>query len=68
MVASDDGNGRFDWLRDDMKTVKRQLNILVKSDADTRATVRSHGAALKWLFGIVGTVFLMVVAIALGVR
>jgi hypothetical protein len=51
-----------------MQIIKRQLNMLVKSDAKTRATVDGHSKAIGWMYGIMGAIILFVVAVALGVK
>ncbi len=68
MATSDDGNGRFDWLKDDLNYIKGKLDQLSSSYSCTAATVRSHSAAIKWLYGLVAAVFVVVVALAIGVR
>jgi tetrahydromethanopterin S-methyltransferase subunit G len=58
----------MDWLKDRLDYIVERLDELVGDYTDTRATVRGHGAALKWLFGIVASAILFLVAIVLGVR
>jgi hypothetical protein len=41
----------MDWLKDRLDYIVERLDELVGDYTDTRATVRGHGAALKWLFG-----------------
>ena len=67
MVVSD-GNTRFDWLKKDIDYIKRKLDELAGCHAATSATVRSHGAAIKWLYGIVASLIMLLVVYAAGLR
>ena len=68
MATPDDGNGRITWLKDDRDYIKDKLDELVKSNEGVCATVRTHSFALRLLFGIVGSLVVILIAFAVGAR
>ena len=49
-------NGRTDMLIEWLERIEAKLDRVIESHAEYSATVRAHGAAIKWLYGIVGAV------------
>jgi len=49
-------NGRTDMLIEWLERIEGKLDRIVESHAEHCATVRAHGAAIKWLYGIVGAI------------
>ena len=68
MTTPDNSNGRIDWLKDDIDYIKEKLDELANTHAAVCATVRNHGFALKFLFGIVGSLVAILIAVAVGGR
>jgi tetrahydromethanopterin S-methyltransferase subunit G len=63
-----DGNGRFDWLKEDMAYIRRRVDEVVKMQAAQCATQRGHGKQIAWLYGIVAAVIVLLVASFVGAR
>ena len=56
MVASGNGDRVLDMIWETVQITEEKVDKLVESHAEQCATVRGHGAAIKWLFTIVGTI------------
>ncbi len=55
-------------LKTDLDYIRGRVDEIVSMYSGTQATVRTHGMAIKWLFGIVASVVVVLVAYAVGAK